>query len=181
MAALSAQDPVRNGQLLGVSTNAARRRAERLAFQAQGRVLARAHDPLHQAGCMLYWAEGAKARNSVDFANADVEMHRFFIRFLTRCYAVSPAAIKLRLTCHLGNGLTLEEIEGYWLAELGLDRASLRKSIVVAPSVGELKRRKIPYGTARLSVDSTALVQSIYGAIQEYAGFDRSEWLDQRK
>jgi hypothetical protein len=36
----------------------------------------------------------------------------------------------------------------------------------------------LPYGTCRLVVHDTALVQSIYGAIQEYAGFDRPEWLD---
>ena len=34
------------------------------------------------------------------------------------------------------------------------------------------------YGTAALSVHSTYLVQSIYGAIQEYGGFERPEWLD---
>jgi hypothetical protein len=36
----------------------------------------------------------------------------------------------------------------------------------------------LPYGTGRLSVHSTDVIQSIYGAIQEYAGIDRPEWLD---
>ena len=36
----------------------------------------------------------------------------------------------------------------------------------------------LPYGTARLAMHSTFIVQSIYGAIQEYAGFARPEWLD---
>ena len=31
---------------------------------------------------------------------------------------------------------------------------------------------------ARIRVNSTFVVQSIYGAIQEYAGIDRPEWLD---
>ena len=34
------------------------------------------------AGCMLYWAEGAKERNVVKFANSDAAMVRFFVRFL---------------------------------------------------------------------------------------------------
>ena len=29
-----------------------------------------------------------------------------------------------------------------------------------------------------MTVHSTFVVQSIYGAIQEYAGIDRPEWLD---
>jgi hypothetical protein len=36
----------------------------------------------------------------------------------------------------------------------------------------------LPYGTGRLAVHSTDVIQSIYGAIQEYAGIDRPEWLD---
>ena len=41
------------------------------------------------------------------------------------------------------------------------------------------KKRKgrLPYGTVRVVVHTTALVQSIYGAIQEYGGFERPEWL----
>jgi hypothetical protein len=34
------------------------------------------------------------------------------------------------------------------------------------------------YGTGRLAVHSTFVVQSIYGGIQEIAGIDRPEWLD---
>jgi len=43
----------------------------------------------------------------------------------------------------------------------------------------EKKRaNKLPYGTCELCVHSTELVQTIYGSIQEYGGFDRPEWLD---
>jgi hypothetical protein len=38
--------------------------------------------------------------------------------------------------------------------------------------VGECDR-----GSAALVVCDTSIVQSIYGAIQEYAGFERPEWL----
>ncbi len=55
----------------------------------------------------------------------------------------------------------------------------LTKSTVNVYSKYSQKKRtnKLPYGTCRLSVHSTAIVQHIYGAIQEYAGFDRPEWL----
>jgi hypothetical protein len=36
----------------------------------------------------------------------------------------------------------------------------------------------LPYGTCRVVVSRTSVVQAIYGAIQEIAGFDRDEWLD---
>jgi len=36
---------------------------------------------------------------------------------------------------------------------------------------------KLPYGTCKLVVHRRAIVQTIYGSIQEYGGFDRPEWL----
>jgi hypothetical protein len=86
----------------------------------------------------------------------------------------------LVVNCFLGNDLTLEQIQSWWLARLSLPPNCLRKAVVNRPSSAS-KRRKghvLPYGTARISVYSTFVVQSIYGAIQEYAGIDRPEWLD---
>jgi hypothetical protein len=45
--------------------NANRNRVKRLAYQEEGRRLARLGDPLLVSGCMLYWAEGAKTRTRV--------------------------------------------------------------------------------------------------------------------
>jgi hypothetical protein len=36
----------------------------------------------------------------------------------------------------------------------------------------------LPYGTCRIVVNRTAVVQSIWGPIQEYAGFRRDAWLE---
>jgi hypothetical protein len=44
-------------------------------------------------------------------------------------------------------------------------------------SSGQAKN-KLPYGVCTLRVYDTRLVQHIYGAIQEYAGFDEPSWLD---
>ncbi len=40
------------------------------------------------------------------------------------------------------------------------------------------RKNRLPYGTCRLTVRRTSAVQHIYGATQEYAGFERPEWLD---
>jgi hypothetical protein len=37
---------------------------------------------------------------------------------------------------------------------------------------------KLPYGTCRVVVSRTRIVQSIFGSIQEYAGFEREAWLE---
>lgn len=140
-------------------------------------MIARVDEPLHQAGCMLYWAEGSKSRNSLAFVNSDADMMRFFLRFL-RLLDVTDEHVKLSVNAHLGNGLTLEEIETWWLEQLELPRGCLRKSTVNRPSsASKAVRRPLVHGTARLTVNSTHLIQSIYGAIQEYAGIERPEWV----
>jgi hypothetical protein len=129
-------------------------------------------------GCMLYWAEGARNRNQLGFTNSDPDMVDLFVHFLRRCYAVRPERMALTVNVHLGNGLQLDEIETWWLTRLGLPPASLRRSIVNRPSrASQGKRRTLPYGTARITVSSTALVQNILGAIQAYAAVQRPEWL----
>jgi hypothetical protein len=126
-------------------------------------------------------AEGSKARNSVVFANSDVEMMRFFWGFLRECFGVEAARASLRLNVYTGNGLTLEQIEEHWLAVLDLPRSSLLKPTVnhFPTSSSGKKKNKLPYGVCGLRVSrSTDIVQHIYGAIQEYAGFDEPRWLD---
>ena len=55
----------------------------------------------------------------------------------------------------------------------------LRKATVNHASRASKRVRKpLVYGTARICVNSTRIMQIIYGAIQEYAGIERPEWAD---
>lgn len=130
---------------------------------------------------MLYWAEGSKSRNDLTFSNSDANMVRCFKRFLDNAFALEPEDYSLRLNVYLGNGLSLEEIEDQWLEVLELPRSCLRKHMINHfPTSSSGKRtNKLPHGVCTLRVlRSTEFVQHIYGAIQEYGGFDEPRWLD---
>jgi hypothetical protein len=159
---------------------AARCRARRAAYQSEGRRHARRGALLHQAGCLLYWAEGAKSRNQVKFANSDPEMVLLFRRFLTDALGIHPDRICLSINAYTNNGLSIDEIERFWLDLLDLPRGCVRKHTLnhmPTSSSGRAKNR-LRFGVCFLVVHSTAAVQHIYGAIQEYAGFDEPRWLD---
>jgi hypothetical protein len=159
---------------------AARCRARRAQFQAAGRAKARDGDLLHHAGCMLYWAEGAKGRNCAKFANSDPRMVLLFRRFLTDSLHIEPDQICISINVYTNNGLSIEQIERFWLGLLGLDRCSVRRHTLnhmPTSSSGRAKAR-LPYGVCFLVVHRTWVVQHIYGAIQEYAGFEEPRWLD---
>jgi hypothetical protein len=129
---------------------------------------------------MLYWAEGDKAsRNAARISNSDPEVLKLFVRFLRECLEVPDE--RMRVTCnlfadHLPRQLAIEQ---FWLTTLRLPPECLYKSTVNTYSKYSQKKRKnkLPYGTTRVTVCSTQVVQSIYGSIQEYGGFERPEWL----
>lgn len=156
-------------------------RNRRLLAQRAGRARTLEGDPLHLAGCMLYWAEGSKARNTLQFANSELAMLALFKHFLVECFEVGPDRFTVSLNVYLNNGLTIDEVERYWLDGLELPRECCRKHILnhTPTSSSGLRKHKLPYGVCSLTVlRSTEIVQHIHGAIQEYGGFDEARWLD---
>ena len=178
--ALLERNPAYNRQHSGWAKAAERRRDERVAYQENGRRLARLREPGFVAGCMLYWAEGAKQRNQLQFCNSDPIMARFFVDFLRKHFGLRGDEI--RITCHLYTDHLEKqaEIEQYWLDELGLPCESLRKSVVNVYSKYSQRKRvgNLPYGTCRVVVSRTWVTQTIFGAIQELGGFTRDSWLE---
>jgi transcriptional regulator with XRE-family HTH domain len=170
----------RSGPLVAAARKAAAARDVRRKHQEEGRRLVRERDLSYIVGCMLYWAEGSKERNSVKFVNADPEMVVSFADFLRRHFDVSSSELRVRCNLFAEGAEQQRAIEGYWLDKLGLPPPCLRRSSVNVHSKYSQKKRanRLPYGTCELTVDSTRIVQTIYGSIQEYGGFDRPEWLD---
>jgi hypothetical protein len=169
-----------NGHVKGRTMNARLRREARLMAQEDGRMRAQQRDELFSAGCMLYWAEGGRDRNHVDFTNSDPEMVRFFVRFLKTYWSLRDEDI--RVTCNLfADHLDRQrEIERFWLDIAVLPRESLRRSTVNVYSKYSKKKRqnRLPYGTCRVTVARTRVVQAIFGGIQELGGFTREAWLE---
>jgi hypothetical protein len=106
-------------------------------------------------------------------------MTSFFCKFLREALDVDNDTITIRIMCYTNNGITQEEIESFWLNKLNLPATSLRKTTVnVQPQSGQQRGRKLPCGVCTLHViRSTRHLQHIYGAIQEYTGIDKPDWL----
>ena len=105
---------------------------------------------------------------------------KFFIKFLRECYFVKDEKIKIRINCYTDKGKTVSEIEEFWLQELNLPKTCLGKTISNYDPRGKnnTKRKKRIWGVCEISVCNTELVQNVFGAIQEYSGFNNNEWLD---
>jgi transposase-like protein len=179
-AALAARNVAYNRQMSGTWKQAASRRAERVAYQERGRARARDGDVLYVAGCMLFWAEGGKHRNTLRFTNSDPEMIRLFATFLRTCFDLEPEAMRLMCNLFADHVGAQREIERFWLDVADLPETCLCKSTINVYSKYSQKKRhnKLPYGTCRISVSRTWVVQEVFGAIQELGGFTRDAWLE---
>jgi hypothetical protein len=167
-----------SAKLKGSQANYQKGIQRRLQYQNEGRVKAREGDPLHLAGCMLYWAEGTKSRTNLILVNSDPDMLVFFVRFLRVSLGIADQDIRLFVNCYDNNGLSVAEIENKWIVLLGLTRTNLRKTTVNRqPASSKQNGRKLLYGVCAVVVYQMSVVQRVFGAIQEYVGIDKPEWL----
>jgi hypothetical protein len=126
-AAFRSRNPAINGQLVAAA-NRERALLRRTGYQQDGRRLALADDPLHIAGCMLYWAEGSKSRNSLQFVNSDPAMVRYFAAFLRACFDISDEAFRIDCNLFADHLARQHEIEQFWL-----DTSSCRVRACASP------------------------------------------------
>jgi uncharacterized DUF497 family protein len=177
---LESKNPVTNNVLRNraIEKNRVIWMERRKKYQEEGKKLVSTQDPGFIAGLMLFWAEGAKNKNSVQFSNTDVNMVKFFINFLRKYFEIKNDKVSLKINCHLNNGLTIDHIENYWLTVLGLEKDNLNKSYIEQKRKVSGKRKNVHlHGVCTIAVHSTEIVQKMYGAIKAYVGFEEETWI----
>jgi hypothetical protein len=162
-------------QNAGARSNSDKFRTQRYIYQQAGREHARMGNRLHLIGCMLYWAEGAKKKNKVYFVNSDPNMMTLFMRFLREEMHIVDETISVHIHCHTDDPEEMRRIECYWLDLLKLPETCLRKTQIKKGS--NTRRNILLNGVCGVAVYSTELTHHIYGAIQEYGGFENPAWL----
>jgi len=169
-----------DARVAGSKEHCRRLREIRRRWQEEGRKQAQKKDPTHMAGCMLYWAEGSKLnnRNQVDMSNSNPYMLLLFLKFLRSFFHVKNSKVTFAIN-HYDDLVSLREAEKYWMRFLGLNQSNKRSATVNNLSRYSHKKRAgfLKYGTCTLRVNSTEVLQKIYGAIQEYGGFTDPAWL----
>lgn len=153
-------------------------KTRRMESQERGRERAKTQDVGFIAGCMLYWAEGSKKVNSAILTNMDVAMMKTFVSFLRAYFGIKDDEIRMTIRCYSKGEMSVVDIENFWMKSLELPESCLCRTEVdhdKRPSSGKVV--KSPYGICRIEVHQTEVVQQIYGAIQEYGGFEEKKWI----
>ncbi len=165
------------------STARERCRERRIAAQQHGRELARARRPgAHRRLHALLGGGRRRRRNVAQLVNADADLLGDVPRVPQhRATTWRTIASRSRSTASSATGSPSTRSRSGGSTRLGLPRDLPAQA---PSSTGPRRRRSAARATScrtgrrGSSVHSTFIVQSIYGAIQEYAGIDRPEWLD---
>ena len=144
----------------------------------EGREKAKLLDPLHLAGCMLYWCEGAKAKSSrhtLSLVNSDPEMIKVYMRFLRESLNVPNEEIFLKLTIY--DDIDESEAIEFWSKVCNLHKSSFKKTqIKKSYPIKQYSHQRKMYGCCTVMVYKTKYVHHVLAAIQQYFGFNREDW-----
>jgi transcriptional regulator with XRE-family HTH domain len=178
-AALDLRNPSIHGHMNGAKANAELARDRRREYQERGRRRVAAGDVSFIAACALYWGEGEKDRACARLSNSDPAMLRYFLDAMRASFAIDDDSVRVRLHVFADHEARIREIEAFWLETLGLRRKSLTAPVINRYSRASQRKRigRLPYGTCRVAICRTAIVQELFGGIQELAGADHPEWL----
>lgn len=88
--------------------------------------------------------------------------------------------MSVQINVHTTNGLSIDEINKFWCETLELPLSCLRKPMINKYSKisKKTKKGKLPYGTCKIRIGSTEIVNRIYGAIGKYASFKIEEFIE---
>ncbi len=172
------KNPIYNNQLRGSNNNKEKFKLIRKEYQEKGAKIICKQDVDFIVGCMLYWAEGAKDRNSFKFTNSDASMIKICVSFLFKFFSEYMDIVYLDVSCYSNAGLNNVDIEQYWrnITKLSNNKITIRMDSDKRINSG--KKIKYPYGICNVRLNKTEVVQQIFGAIKEYAQIeDEERWI----
>lgn len=132
-------------------------------------------------GIMLYWAEGAKAKETspstgVKFGNSDPQMVKLFVKWLIEICKIPANDIKYELYIHENSANRLDKVKAYWARNLDSNIGNFQ-TVYFKKNIIRTNRKKIGenyFGLLNVVVrKSTYLNRKISGWIE---GINASYW-----
>lgn len=125
----NARNPYYGGRAIYIeklkkTTNLKIKRLEKLGIKKIGRLTKR---ELFIAGAALYWAEGFKKDSQAGLASLDINMIKFYLKWLKVCFGYKNEDLIFRVTANISHRNRIESIENYWSENLNIPRNQFQK------------------------------------------------------
>jgi transcriptional regulator with XRE-family HTH domain len=129
------------------------------------------------AGLALYWGEGSRKSQEVEFCNSDPKMIQFLLLWLKKCFGITPSEIKCCVGINQMHRKREQVVRGYWSKISGIPISQFRKT-----SLKKVKNNKVyenfneHYGTLSVIVTKPSrfyfkilgLIEGLYQAGSKY-------------
>lgn len=117
-------------------------------------------NPLFLMGLMLYWAEGAKRGEQINFSNSDPRMIKFMMLWFRKICKVPEDKFRIKLYIHTLH--CRKDIENYWSKLTNISRNQFHKTQIKPTSLGHRKNR-LYNGTCAIRISNKDLFRKIKG------------------
>ena len=111
---------------------------------------------------MLYWAEGAKSRHTVDFSNSDSNMIKLFLKGLRTIYRINEKRLRIYLYCYCNQNI--KYLVSYWSTLLNIPPNQFSKPYI-RKDFDERKINKMPHGLVHIRYSDKKLLMQIKAEI----------------
>jgi hypothetical protein len=125
--------------------------------------LSRSERELMIAALMLYYGEGAKTQNTVDFANSDEYTLALFLKFLRTICRVDENRLKFYLYCFADQDC--KGLIRYWSGRLSVNASSFTKPYIRTSNTG--LKRLMPHGVLHIRYSDKHLLGLILSLMKE--------------
>lgn len=115
---------------------------------------------------LIYWCEGAKSHNRVQFTNSDPELVNFFIDLLEHHFDVPRFKLVALLHLHEYHAPAHQQI--FWATKLGLESDQFRKPYI-KPHTGKRIRPNYP-GCINITCYDTMLAKNLLFLAKAFLG-----------
>ncbi len=131
------------------------------------------YEKLKIAALMLYWAEGAKNGDTVDFANSDPKMIKIFLRFLREICGVAES--RFRVYLYAFDNQNIVALKKYWSTITKVPLVQFTKPYI-RKVFDKQKNQKMPFGMIHIRYNDKRLFSVIKTWLRQYKDyFNRGE------
>jgi transcriptional regulator with XRE-family HTH domain len=115
------------------------------------------------AGVMLYFAEGEKSGEHINFSNSNSQAIKFMIDWFQEFCKIPEE--KIRCSLYLHDNLNESKAKKYWSTLTKIPLSQFRKSYIVRNNPNRLRKTKNIYGVLRIGTSNVNLHRKIMGWI----------------
>ncbi len=135
-------------------------RTKQIINEAQKEIKLFSKNPLFSMGLMLYWAEGSKRGEQIDFSNSDPGMIKLMMLWFRKICKVPEEKFRIKLYIHSLH--SRKNVKKYWSELTDIPLSQFHKTYIKSTSL-RYRKYRLYNGTCAIRISNKDLFRRIKG------------------